>query len=259
MTDSYTAYAPHYDRQGLSQWSATLIAFVQQTLLPRYQRQPRTALDLACGTGTAAIQLATAGLWTVGLDRSLAMLAVAQAKARQAQAACQFVCADLRAFAFQQPFDLITCIFDSLNYLTDPADLVQGLRQVRAALADNGLFICDLTTARAYESEPAEPTTFDLGAVAYRWATAWHPASQQAATTLSVITRENGIEQTVTEDHRQRAYSQEEVRLALESAGLHILNSFAVKPVLELTLEPPTADDARILYVATTQAGTTNG
>jgi SAM-dependent methyltransferase len=251
----YTVYAQHYDRQGLSQWSSTLAAFTLGTLLPRYGIQPRTALDLACGTGSAAIALAARGLMVVGLDRSAGMLAVARAKMLAATAPCQFVQGDLRAFAFARPFDLILCAYDSLNYLTTPAELHRALVNIRAALANDGLFVCDLTTARAYETAPTAPETFDLGAVAYTWTTAWEPVARRALTTLSMTTREEGREETVTELHAQRAYERAEVAAALRAAALRPLDCFAAGPFGEPTLATPTPETARIVYVAAPETG----
>jgi ubiquinone/menaquinone biosynthesis C-methylase UbiE len=226
------------------------VAFTLDTLMPRYGRQPRTALDLACGTGTVALALAAKGLAVVGLDRSAGMLAVARAKACEATARCHFVRADLRAFAFSRPFDLILCAYDSLNYLTTPPELQEALVNVRAALADDGLFVCDLTTTQAYATAPPAPETFDLGAVAYTWATAWEPVTRRAVTTLSVTTRQEGREATVTELHAQRAYERAEVERALRTAALRPLDCFAAGPFGEPTLTPPTPQTDRIIYVA---------
>ncbi len=259
MSAPYTVYAPHYDRQGLGQWSATLVTFILDTLLPRYGRRPRAALDLACGTGTAAVALATAGLAVVGLDRSAGMLAVARARAHEVGARCQFVRADLRAFAFARPFDLIICAYDSLNYLTAPDELRRALANVRAALADGGLFVCDLTTARAYDTGPTAPETFDLGPVAYTWATAWDAPTRRAVTTLSVTTREGDHEETLTEHPPQRASEREEVEAALRSAALRPLGAFAVGPFGQPTLDPPNAATARIVYVAAPATAASDG
>ena len=259
MSAPYTVYAPHYDRQGLSQWGSSLAAFTLDTLLPRYGRRPRTVLDLACGTGTAAIAHAAKGLMAVGLDRSAGMLAVARAKAREAIARCHFVRADLRAFAFSRPFDLILCAYDSLNYLTTPPELQRALVNVRAALADEGLLVCDLTTAQAYASAPTAPETFDLGVVAYTWATAWEPVTRRAVTTLSVRTREEGREETVTELHTQRAYERAEVLDALRAAALRPLDCFAAGPFGEPTLAAPTPQTARIVYVAAPDTAVLDG
>ena len=250
MSEPYTAIAPYYDRQGLGQWSRALIAFTLDTLLPRYGRRPLTALDLACGTGNAVIALAARGLAVVGLDRSAAMLTIARAKAARAGVRCGFVRADLRAFAFARPFDLITCAYDSLNYLTSPQDLRVAFEQIRAALAPRGLLVCDLTTVRAYADEPAEPQTFDLGDIAYSWTTAWDPSRQLATTTLGVTTRSGDRTETLTEAHQQRPYARDEVESALSAAGLRPLGAFATRALLTPTLDPPTPATTRIIYVA---------
>ncbi|HEY8598136.1 MAG TPA: class I SAM-dependent methyltransferase [Thermomicrobiales bacterium] len=250
MSDPYTVIAPYYDRQGLGQWSKALIAFTLDTLLPRYGRRPRTALDLACGTGNAVVTLAARGLDVVGLDRSAPMLTIARAKAARAGVRCGFVRADLRAFAFARPFDLITCAYDSLNYLTEPQELRTAFEQIRAALAPQGLLVCDLTTARAYADEPREPQTFDLGDIAYSWTTAWDSAQQRATTTLGITMRVGERMETLTEAHPQRPYSCAEVEGTLRVAGLRPLRMFATRSFLTPTLDPPTPDTARIIYVA---------
>ena len=244
----YAGYAAHYDRQGQSQWGQALADFILDTLLPRYGREPRTALDLACGTGAVALALAGAGLRTIGLDRSAAMLALARQNARARGLPLPLVRADLRAFAFGRPFDLITCAFDSLNYLTDPADLAAALRQVRAALAPGGLFVGDLVTVRAFAGAGDEE--FDLGAIRYAWSTSWDRRSRLAVTTITCITRGADREDTVTEYHHQRAYERDEVAAALRAAGLRLLDAFAALPLNRPTLDPPGAEARRIIYVA---------
>lgn len=250
MCEPYTAIAPHYDRQGLGQWSRALIIFTLDTLLPRYGRHPHTALDLACGTGNAVIALAAHGLEVIGLDRSAAMLTIARAKAARAGVRCDFVRADLRAFAFRRPFDLIVCAYDSLNYLTEPRELRTAFRQIHAALAPQGLLICDLTTVRAYADEPVEPQIFDLDEIAYSWQTAWDPAGQLATTILSVTTRAGKRTEMLREEHQQRPYSRDEVEATLHVVGLRSLGAFAAHSFLLPTLDPPTSDTTRIIYVA---------
>jgi SAM-dependent methyltransferase len=245
----YDALAPHYDRQGLQRWGRDFAAFTLDTLLPHYGHPPRRALDLACGTGAVALALAGAGVPTVGLDRARAMLHLARAKARAAALPCAFVRADLRAFGFARPFDLLTCAYDSLNYLLTPRDLRAAFGQVRAALAPGGTFVCDLTTARAYAGAP--PEGFDLGDIRYGWATAWYPARHRAVTTLTVTTGRDGQGATLVERHHQRPYARGEVETALRAAKLRPLAAFGVGPLASPTLDPPDAGTTRIVYVAT--------
>lgn len=254
----YTRYAAQYDRQGQGQWSQALICFALAVLLPRYHRRPRTALDLACGTGTAALLLARTGLAVTGLDRSRAMLAVAAAKAWTVGTPLHLVRGDLRAFGFARSFDLITCCYDSLNYLLDPADLAGAFGQVRGALAPGGLFIGDLNTARAYTGPASAPRwELDLGDVAYRLTTVWDPATRRAVVTIEWATRTPGRTESLRERHPQRAYEPAEVEAALEAGGLRSIGEFAAKPLHGPTLEPPGPETARIIYVA--EAATVGG
>ena len=47
-------------------------------------QQPARVLDLACGTGEAALVFAAAGCEVAGVDQSAAMLEIARGKARDA-------------------------------------------------------------------------------------------------------------------------------------------------------------------------------
>ena len=252
----YGHYAPHYDAQGQSRWGESLIDFTLGTLLPRYGRRPRTALDLACGTGSAALLLARAGLATVGLDRSATMLALARAKARAAgvaHAPLNFVRADLRRFAFARPFDLVTCCYDSLNYLLDPADLVSALAAIRQSLSSGGLFVADLTTGRAYDADgDAAAWSLELGDVEYGFSTTWDPSTRIAETVITCATHTVAGARTVHEHHRQRAYEHDEVEEALVASGLRSLGAFAALPLRGPSLEPPGPWTRRLIYVAET-------
>src|SRR6478672_3573624 len=79
-TDPYGAYAAVYDQQGQSRWSERMVAFLRD-LLPRYDVTPHHVLDLACGTGTAALRFAADGYAVTGIDGSAPMLEVARQKA----------------------------------------------------------------------------------------------------------------------------------------------------------------------------------
>ncbi len=107
-TDPYGAYAAVYDLQGQSRWSERMVAFVQD-LLPRYDAAPSRLLDLACGTGTAALRFAAQGFRVTGIDGSATMLEVARQKAADEGAEIAFTQQDMRAFTVPEPVDLLTC------------------------------------------------------------------------------------------------------------------------------------------------------
>ena len=252
----YTRYAALYDRLGQSQWSEQLVRFTLDTLLPRFGRQPRRALDLACGTGTAALALARAGLAVTGLDGSLEMLAVARAKAEAAGLAIEFVvgnlCADWRA-TLPGPFDLITCCYDSLNYLLEPPELRRAFTTVRLGLAPHGLLVCDVATPSAYRgAEESQVWSLDLDDVTYSVATAWDEETRLATTFISCTAHSPADDTPFVEPHVQRAYERAEVEAALDAAGLRLLAVYGAAPLRPPT-EPPGPHDPRLLYVAEPQ------
>ena len=77
---AYEALAASYDRLTNDVDYGATVAFYREILAQEGLR-PRTAVDLACGTGTVSILLAQQGLRVIGVDMSEEMLTVAQQKA----------------------------------------------------------------------------------------------------------------------------------------------------------------------------------
>jgi ubiquinone/menaquinone biosynthesis C-methylase UbiE len=67
--DAYKALAASYDRLTQDVDYETVVKFYNQ-ILEREGLQPRTAVDLACGTGSVTALLARQGLDVVGVDLS---------------------------------------------------------------------------------------------------------------------------------------------------------------------------------------------
>ena len=74
---AYEALAASYDRLTNDvDYEATVDFYYD--ILKREELKPRTAVDLACGTGSVAAILAKRGLTVTGVDMSEEMLTVAQ-------------------------------------------------------------------------------------------------------------------------------------------------------------------------------------
>src|SRR5687767_14825138 len=76
----------------------------------------QSVLELACGTGRVTIPVAQAGVNIAGLDRSPAMLAVAQRKA-EALANVRWVEGDMANFKLEEQFGLVIIPFRSFLLL----------------------------------------------------------------------------------------------------------------------------------------------
>jgi len=103
---------------------------------------PRSVLELGVGTGNALEPFLDRGLDAAGLDSSAAMLA----RARSQLPGVLLEHADMRSFRLGRRFDLVYSAFDSLNNLTDPADLAAAFESARGHLNPGGWLAADLNT-----------------------------------------------------------------------------------------------------------------
>jgi SAM-dependent methyltransferase len=107
----------------------------------RYLPAAESLLELGCGTGAVLAGLAP-GLRVTGVDRSPEMLAAA---ARNV-ATASLLEADITAFSFGTRFDVVICVFDTLNHLPAFDSWLKVFGQVHAHLAEGGLFVFDVNT-----------------------------------------------------------------------------------------------------------------
>lgn len=139
----YSAYAPIYDAAGLDRAGAEG-ARATLAWLRAAGHAPRDALDLACGTGAAALALAAAGLRTSGVDRAPAMLRIAAGRARDARLDVGWTEADIRELtARRSSYDLVTC-FGALHELAGDGDLARVLGGAAGRLRPGGWLAFDL-------------------------------------------------------------------------------------------------------------------
>ena len=109
--------------------------------ITRLHPRARSVLELGCGTGAMLAGLAPA--WEVtGVDRSPEMLAVA---ARTVPAA-RLVKADITEFSLGTRFDVVICVFDTVNHLPALAGWRALFCRVHEHLAPGGLFVFDVNT-----------------------------------------------------------------------------------------------------------------
>ena len=99
-------------------------------------------LELACGTGRIAIPLADDGAEVTGLDRSPAMIEVAQKKRPGGNPA--WVVADMRFFDLGRRFDLVIIPAHSFQFMTSADDQVAALTATCRHLEPGGRLVVHL-------------------------------------------------------------------------------------------------------------------
>ena len=108
-------------------------------ILP-YLKPTDHILDLACGTGTLAVILANAGYETYGLDLSEKSVFLAKEKAMINRVYVDLKVADMTDFSYDREFDMITCFFDSINFISKE-QIPDLLNCVDRCLKKDGYFI----------------------------------------------------------------------------------------------------------------------
>jgi SAM-dependent methyltransferase len=109
--------------------------------IDRYRPGAASLLELGCGTGSVLARLSSLAEVT-GLDRSPAMLAVAAEKVPGAR----LLEGDMREFSLGERFDVVICVFDSLNHLLFFGDWESMFDAVHRHLVEGGLFVFDVNT-----------------------------------------------------------------------------------------------------------------
>jgi SAM-dependent methyltransferase len=102
-----------------------------------------TVLDLACGTGRHAAELAARGYEVVGFDLSLAMLARAGDEAQERGAKLNLVQGDMREMSFEQQFDGIYCWNTSFGYFDEEKNS-EVIARIYSALKAGGQLLLDV-------------------------------------------------------------------------------------------------------------------
>ncbi|MEM0481171.1 MAG: class I SAM-dependent methyltransferase [Candidatus Aenigmatarchaeota archaeon] len=105
------------------------------------ERKVKKILDLACGTGSHAIELAKRGYDVVGIDINKDMLNLAKQKAKNLK--IRFFKADISNFNLKEKFDAAICMNDSINYLTSNEKLIKHFNLVYKHLNKRGIYIIE--------------------------------------------------------------------------------------------------------------------
>ena len=242
--DAYHALAASYDRLTNDIRYENTVDFYRQ-ILDREGLTVRTAADLACGTGSVALLLAQMGLQVIGVDMSEEMLCVAQQKAQDADNPPVYVCQRLEQLRLLRGVDLAVCALDSMNYITDPACCREALRRIYRVLNPGGCFIFDINTPeklRAMDDQVFLDEDDDVYCV---WRGEFDEKSNILSYEMDLFQRQGNVWHRSFEEHREYAYTAEELTAWLKQAGFTNIEVFADQQMI-----PPRDGEQRIYLKA---------
>lgn len=212
-----------YDRLGRiydELWASVSLRYLPiiKMLLRERQVLQGRLLDLACGTGTLVQYLARDGHYAYGLDISRQMISAAREKSRNFKNVFLTI-QDMSAIGFNEKFNAVTCLFDSLNYITSESKLQRMFDDVARVLDSEGFFLFDFNSESQYQT--MRDSRFTLGTnnnFILR-----HSFAPQKKVATSLFQFDDGI----IEVHKQRAYTLSQIKTILKNSGLRLLDSFS--------------------------------
>jgi ubiquinone/menaquinone biosynthesis C-methylase UbiE len=241
----YQKFARVYDQIGSDNFSTRMFSYTQR-LLSRLKYRPRAVLDLACGTGTAAVMWAEHGATVYGIDASEQMLGIAEQKATEAKVSLALSQQQMTSFSLPNKVDLVTCYFDSLNYLLTLSDLTACFKCARRVMYDDSYFIFDVNTPEAMKVLWGSQVYADeVDDVAWIWKNCYFPKGKRAEIKAIFFVRQGDLWERFEENHAERGYTITEIRKTLRAAGLKPVHIYEC-----LTFSKPDRKSMRLAVVA---------
>ena len=216
--DAYHELAQSYDRLTNDvDYDATVDFYLD--ILQKEGLQPRTAVDLACGTGSVALRLAPKGLQVTAVDMSWEMLMVAQQKAVEAEVYPQFACQKLQELKLPKAVDLAVCALDSIDYILDPNDCKEAIRRVYKALNPGGCFIFDVNTPEKLRAMDGQVFLDEDDDVFCVWRGEFDESTNICSYGMDLFQRSGNAWHRSFEEHQEYAYSAQQLVGFLKEAG----------------------------------------
>ena len=242
--DAYKALAVSYDRLTSDVDYEATVKFYRQ-ILNAEKVHPRTAADLACGTGSVTAILAKMGIPTTGVDMSEDMLTVAQQKTMDLDPRPFFSCQPLERLRLPRGVDLAVCALDSLDYITDPQACQEAIRRVYRVLNPGGVFIFDVNTLDKFQSLDGQVFLDEDDDVYCVWRGEFDEQTNICSYGMDLFQRQGKLWSRSFEEHREYAYSAETLTDYLKQAGFTRIAVYG-----DRRMAPPEKGEQRIYIKA---------
>ena len=241
---AYQALASSYDRLTNDVQYFAVVEFYMQ-ILEREGLTPRTAVDLACGTGSVGILLAQKGLDVTAVDMSEEMLCIAAQKAQNMENPPRFVCQKLQQLRLPKAVDLAVCALDSLDYIIEPEACREAIRRIYRTLNPGGCFIFDVNTPEKLRAMDGQTFLDEDEDVYCVWRGEFDEKSNICSYGMDLFQRQGAVWHRSFEEHCEYAYSAEQLTQYLKQAGFTGIEIYA-----DRRFESPREGEQRIYMKA---------
>jgi len=241
----YNVFAEFYDRLTDDVDYKSAARFVDNAA-KEYNLTGGILLDLACGTGSLALEMAGLGYDVIGVDASENMLSQAVKKNTSGSPGVLYLCQRAEELDLYGTVDITVCMLDSLNHLSNDAKLVKVFSRVALFSNPGALFIFDVNTLRKHRELLGDNAfVFDKDDVYCVWQNSFNEDDCSVEIALDFFVRSGKQYTRATECFTEVYFSDEQIMVALEKAGFELLNRYG-----DYNSVPVDDTSERIVYVA---------
>ena len=207
----------------------------------------RNLLDIGCGTGTMAQLLACAGYNVCGIDLSEEMLAIAHERLAQQGLEVPLFAMSMAELDGFENMDVAIIPIDSVNYVTEEAEVVETFTRIYNSLREGGQLLFDVHSLNYVENYlEGSPFTYDDGKVTYIWHTEEGEYEHSVYHQITFfVANEDGTYDRFDEEHFQRTFPIDFYKQLLQQIGFQ-----NVEVTADFTEERPTEESSRIFIRA---------
>jgi SAM-dependent methyltransferase len=230
----FAAYSRYYDLLYRDKDYAGEARYVLG-LLERHAAGTKRVIEIGCGTGGHARELAKLGLEVHGVDMSSGMLEAAEHKrtalSAELAARIRFTQGDARTVRLSERADAVISLFHVMSYQTSNADVTAAFATAREHLAEGGVFLFDCWYGPAVLTERPAVRVKRLEDVETSVTRIAEPVMNLADNTVDVNytvlirDRKTDADEVLRETHRMRYLFTPEIDLLLAANGMSLVAS----------------------------------
>ena len=226
---SFEDYAAYYDLIYKDKDYEKEVDFIEDIF---GESKPKKILEVGCGTGSYTKILVEKGYKVTAVDVSGDMLKIASEKCD-----CKFIKGDIRDITLNEKFDTCIAMFAVMGYITENAEIIKALNNIRKHLKPNGIFVFDVWNGLAVlrllpEQRIKEVENDEIRII--RFAVPNLRAFEQICEVnykLIILNKRDNKLKEINEKHVMRFYFPQELKYYLENAGFEVLK---ICPFLDL-------------------------
>ena len=227
----YDILAPVYDNINRDIDYSAWADFIERIIEREYKGRPELILDLACGTGSMTLELASRGYDMTGVDYSPEMLDVAKSREEKMglDGSVLWLCQDMCNLELYGTVDVAVSCLDSINHLTEPKALDCVLSLVHNYLVPDGLFIFDINGKYKFENIYADRvyTMEENGAVCV-WENDYDPKSRLCRFYITLFDEcTDGRYERYDEIQCERMYTLRSMKGHLSNSGFEFIGAYS--------------------------------